>query len=388
MTVAINSLSQSPSVSTGSLQSPAVMVEMARMLGSLQVDLAKAFAQKAEMEEQMSQAQVDAAQKNYDDVLKRIQEASQQEHHRSFWQTFVKVIEVAVTVVAGVIALSSGIGAFAMFGITTALVAFAESSAMDPIKKGLSQVFQDMGLPKSVADIVVSVVITAAVVAASVACGKACSAGIEMYSAAKTAVQDGVEMSNYAETAAQNASGSAARTAGVSSVKIATVAAAQMVMSENLAQEIVAALPIKGQLAKEITAIIATVIQDILCAFAMAKGANMGNGGAVPGFVAKLPSMSSLVKGEMVLQALSLVPQGITAYTYGKQASILGDLADASSSSELIHGMMSMISADQKSSARFEKGVWGGFQDENARCGGDLFRGDAAFADVLAHRAV
>lgn len=364
MTVAINSLSQSPSVPTGSLQSPAVMVEMARMLGSLQVDLAKAFAQKAEMEEQMSRAQVDAAQKNYDDVLKKIQEASQQEHHRSFWQRFVKVIEVAVTVVAGVIALSSGVGAFAMFGITTALVAFAESPAMDPIKKGLSQVFQDMGLPKSVADIVVSVVITAAVVAASVACGKACSAGIEMYNAGKVAVEDA------SETVAESAGTSAS---SVPTGKVATIAAAQMVMSENLAQEIVAALPIKGQLAKEITAIIATVIQDILCAFAMAKGGNMGNGGAVPGFVAKLPSMSSLVKGEMVLQALSLVPQGITAYTYGKQASILGDLADASSSSELIHGMMSMISVDQKSSARFEKGVWGGFQDENARCGGDLF---------------
>ncbi len=367
MTVSVNTVSTQLKPSHDvppATQSPAIMVAMVKMLSEVQVSLANSFARKSDMDQEIAEAQVKAMDDNYKDVLKKIEKMQEQEAHRSFWQKFTKGFEIAAMVVGGAIALSSGFGSALAFGLTTAIVAIAESPAMDAVKAGISDMFQDMGMSKEAADAVTSVVVTVAIIAVCVASGKAAS------------------------SVASRATSAASEFTSLSTKSMAIVAGAQMVMSENLAAKIVEALPIQNKTAKEVLEITAMITQTIACVVAMVKGAPMGGTANVGGMLSKLPSMTSLIKGEIALQGLGLIPQGFTAYTYGEQAHLLDGLADDTQAGDLIRDRMSMLSASGRRDQGFVKGMVQGFDQENERSGSNLFLGQAAEAEVLAHRAV
>ena len=263
------------------------LAQLIALLNQLQELVAKYNNDKTNDQQKIGQGQLQQLDKAYQDALNQLKEVQEEESSSGFWGSFVKALEIIAVVVVDVVAIATG--QFEIAAAATAFTLLSATGGLDKITQAISEGFQQLGLPSSVADALAKAVIVATAIVVGIATGNPTAAeGAAEEAGVEAAAEAGDEAANAAAEAGAQANAAAVEdeqvaaeeveqadqaqqsSSGISRGRLATVAGAQAIVSTNLFGTLAADLPVDGT-GREVLLSIVTVIQDLIAAFVTYK---------------------------------------------------------------------------------------------------------------------
>lgn len=142
------------------------MAAMVLALQQLQIDITEFSQKKASYDAGISQEQVALAQHNLQQAIQALQKVQSE----GFWEKFAEAFVAAFSAIAAVITCNPELL------IITAISILAMTGVMSKITQGISDVLQDMGVPKDAADVIAAAVVVIIVMVATLGMGEAAAA--------------------------------------------------------------------------------------------------------------------------------------------------------------------------------------------------------------------
>ncbi|MBS0629829.1 MAG: hypothetical protein JSS30_06360 [Verrucomicrobia bacterium] len=362
------------------------MTEMVLALQTLQVNISKWGEKKASYNSDISKVQLAVAQQNLEKAIKALNDLQ----NESWWQKLIEAFVAVFSAIAAIVTCNPELL------LITALSILAMTGALSKITQGISDVLQDMGVPKDVADALSAAIVVVIVMIASLGTGEAAAAE----TVADTVATDVTEA---AETAAEGAGTAASDSTSLlnrlgsglknllSKISPKAVIALQAISGTGLVSNIAESIMLHASVSEEERKKIEQILSMIVAVIAVVAslGSSFGAVAQSTSDIAEQFGQNFVKFSRALFRVGGLVQAGGQAAEGGiniSQGFLEKDLAVINANMTLIRNALEMnntqTTEDQKHDADIIKQ-----QNVGNRSLMDLMKGEAGFAQLFTQYA-